>query len=187
MKREVAIDLNVSLNEGTNVENIIVRPIGQEIKERILMGECIFFSEVFDNSKNICFRDEKNNLICITDQYCMSPDCHCNETVISFVEIDEAKQTGKNICTLRYSLENGKYNIENEFINEKEIKSVLKSFKTEEKEIKNELKRRYDEMKKIGKKINDENKIPQVNHLKIGRNDMCLCGSGKKYKKCCRK
>jgi SWIM/SEC-C metal-binding protein len=22
-------------------------------------------------------------------------------------------------------------------------------------------------------------------HLKIGRNDPCLCGSGKKYKKCC--
>lgn len=23
------------------------------------------------------------------------------------------------------------------------------------------------------------------NHLKVGRNGACLCGSGKKYKKCC--
>ena len=24
-----------------------------------------------------------------------------------------------------------------------------------------------------------------VNSIKIGRNELCLCGSGKKYKKCC--
>ena len=24
-----------------------------------------------------------------------------------------------------------------------------------------------------------------VNEVKIGRNDPCICGSGKKYKKCC--
>lgn len=26
-----------------------------------------------------------------------------------------------------------------------------------------------------------------VNHVKIGRNELCTCGSGKKYKKCCGK
>ena len=29
-------------------------------------------------------------------------------------------------------------------------------------------------------------KAPMVNVKKIGRNDPCSCGSGKKYKKCCR-
>lgn len=165
----------------------VLKQIGQEIKTRILMNECVFFNEVFDNVKNICFRDEENNLICITDQYCMNPACQCNETVITFVEIDEVNQKGQDICTLRYNLKNGKYTIENEFVNEEEMKSALKSFKTEEKEIKNELKKRYDEMKKVGKKINDENRITQVNEPKIGRNDICPCGSGKKYKKCCGK
>ena len=28
-------------------------------------------------------------------------------------------------------------------------------------------------------------KSPQINPEKIGRNDSCPCGSGKKYKKCC--
>ena len=27
--------------------------------------------------------------------------------------------------------------------------------------------------------------VPAQPHLKIGRNDPCPCGSGKKYKKCC--
>ena len=29
------------------------------------------------------------------------------------------------------------------------------------------------------------NIVPQINDTKVGRNDMCPCGSGKKYKKCC--
>jgi uncharacterized protein YecA (UPF0149 family) len=29
--------------------------------------------------------------------------------------------------------------------------------------------------------------IPVVNENKVGRNDPCPCGSGKKYKKCCGK
>jgi hypothetical protein len=32
-----------------------------------------------------------------------------------------------------------------------------------------------------------EQAVPQVNPEKIGRNDLCPCGSGKKYKKCCGK
>ena len=27
--------------------------------------------------------------------------------------------------------------------------------------------------------------IPIIRQKKIGRNDKCICGSGKKYKKCC--
>jgi len=26
---------------------------------------------------------------------------------------------------------------------------------------------------------------PTFNHIKLGRNDPCFCGSGKKFKKCC--
>ena len=29
--------------------------------------------------------------------------------------------------------------------------------------------------------------IKQVTNKKVGRNDPCICGSGKKYKKCCGK
>ena len=32
-----------------------------------------------------------------------------------------------------------------------------------------------------------EKNLPIVNESRIGRNDPCVCGSGKKYKKCCGK
>ena len=37
-----------------------------------------------------------------------------------------------------------------------------------------------------GMTIHDrENKLEPISTVKIGRNEPCLCGSGKKYKKCC--
>jgi len=120
----------------------------------------------------------------------MSPMCHCNETFLSFIEIDELQGKAKSLFTLRYSLKKEKCDIEFESLNEEEVKSIVKSFKAKEKQIRGKLKRRYDDMKSIGTKINDEDKIkivPQINDTKVGRNDICPCGSGKKYKKCCGK
>lgn len=168
----------------------ILKPINKKMKERISNGKCIAFNEIFDNVETIMFRDDKNNLIYIDDQYCMNPKCHCNEIFISFIWVDQLQRKGENICTLRYSLKNGKYEVEIEDFAEEDVKDILKTFKTEEKQIRSKLKRRYDDMKSIGKKINDEDKIkivPQINDTKVGRNDMCPCGSGKKYKKCCGK
>lgn len=28
-------------------------------------------------------------------------------------------------------------------------------------------------------------RVTEIRHVKIGRNDFCPCGSGKKFKKCC--
>ena len=39
--------------------------------------------------------------------------------------------------------------------------------------------------KKDLKGMFEEPKEPYVRDVKIGRNDPCPCGSGKKYKKCC--
>ena len=36
-----------------------------------------------------------------------------------------------------------------------------------------------------GKTLLDRRQVPIVNTSKVGRNDPCPCGSGKKYKKCC--
>ncbi len=39
--------------------------------------------------------------------------------------------------------------------------------------------------KYIDAESDEEMQVPVVNEQKIGRNDPCPCGSGKKYKKCC--
>ncbi|QEN06395.1 hypothetical protein EW093_13400 [Thiospirochaeta perfilievii] len=51
------------------------------------------------------------------------------------------------------------------------------------------VKKRHEILRKIYKKYLNENtglNLQQFNqYKKIGRNDPCICGSGKKYKRCC--
>ena len=69
------------------------------------------------------------------------------------------------------------YNIETKNI----IRHVVELFKDMNEE---ELALRYGQ---IEKKQNDFGKKKQTKVIKVGRNDPCPCGSGKKYKKCCGK
>jgi len=190
VESEIRDRLNKNYKIAKDEDQKILKPINQNIKELMLNGNCISYAEIFDNVETFTFRDDNDNLIYIDDQYCMSPMCHCNETFLSFIEIDELQGKAKSLFTLRYSLKKEKCDIEFESLNEEEVKSIVKSFKAKEKQIRGKLKRRYDDMKSIGTKINDEDKIkivPQINDTKVGRNDICPCGSGKKYKKCCGK
>ena len=69
------------------------------------------------------------------------------------------------------------YNIETKNI----IRHVVELFKDMNEE---ELALRYGQIKR---KQNDFGKKKPTKVIKVGRNDPCPCGSGKKYKKCCGK
>ena len=57
--------------------------------------------------------------------------------------------------------------------------------KARQKEL-NELAANYKKNKEQGKLENRGKVVPFKRALpKVGRNDLCPCGSGKKYKKCC--
>ena len=47
------------------------------------------------------------------------------------------------------------------------------------------LKKRYKEAKKIGEKLMELSPLPELKGHKVSRNELCPCGSGKKFKKCC--
>lgn len=181
------INENYKISKGIQEEKV-VKTISKDIKELALGGNCISYNEVFENSKTILIRDEKNNLIYIDDSYCMNPECLCNETFISFVEVNELDNSGEHIFTLLFKLKTGRYEVESKACTDERMKDILKSFKKEEKLIREDLNRRYKDMKVIGKQIYTESNVktaPKVSVLQVGRNDICPCGSGKKYKKCC--
>jgi len=73
-----------------------------------------------------------------------------------------------------------------------ELPDIIKSRKERDKRQKdrekelNEPAKNYREKKEPGALENRENIVPfKRDAPKVGRNDPCLCGSGKKYKKCC--
>ena len=76
------------------------------------------------------------------------------------------------------------------------IEAFLEAYEIESDEEKDIFKHELDvfarSIRRWTLKGNNENEIKKneqrvVNEVKIGRNDPCICGSGKKYKKCCGK
>ena len=72
----------------------------------------------------------------------------------------------------------------------------MSSIRREGKEFEERRQRRWQELNKgtakgskteIESESNDKAtvKVPSVRSNKVGRNEPCSCGSGKKYKKCC--
>ena len=43
----------------------------------------------------------------------------------------------------------------------------------------------FEEVRQVLSGLNSDNLNQEPRELKIGRNDPCPCGSGRKYKKCC--
>jgi preprotein translocase subunit SecA len=62
------------------------------------------------------------------------------------------------------------------------VLSVVPRQKVERVQVANPLTEGFEGAKKAPKKIV---LTPRTNAAKVGRNDPCPCGSGKKYKKCC--
>lgn len=126
----------------------------------------------------------------VDDQYCTNPECKCNEVVLTFFEVVPSMKTQEPNFAIRMPFNTGNYKVKfNSNTNKAEMDAIIKCFK---KHIDNDfelLKARYMKMREFGKKRIERKRIKQMEQkaisTKIGRNDPCLCGSGKKYKKCC--
>lgn len=128
------------------------------------------------------------------DLYCINPGCTCKEIKVSFAEFGEGnnpKELGAvGIDLKKFSIEG----IEAFGAPAEKLTQIWQQFQ-EEAGVKKIIKTRQKEMRFIGKEIVElsrKNKskglksVPKVGG-KVGRNDPCPCGSGKKYKKCCLK
>ena len=86
--------------------------------------------------------------------------------------------------------QNESYEIFNEMtssIEETVVKTMLHLVPREKVERVNLIKTMIENMQAAQKAGGDGKSAPKVNksNEKVGRNDLCPCGSGKKYKKCC--
>lgn len=159
---------------------------------------CLPYCDIFDTKNINKFVFEcRGNKYFVVDVYCINPSCECNDVVLIFHRFDFEKDSycfrldiRLDFITKKYYLENGIENVE-----ELEVKDIYDCFKKNLNDPSYKiLKERYARMKKLDNIM--EQNSPDQNYsqkiitknleiTKIGRNDPCPCGSGKKYKKCC--
>jgi hypothetical protein len=107
----------------------------------------------------------------LADAYCKNPNCDCKSVYLIQAEKDNLKN-GKSFF----------YNYEGRFMEESDfdIPKLWIDEIREDEELNTLFKQRH---KQVREDFNE--RLLLGFGKKIGRNDACPCGSGKKYKKCC--
>jgi len=161
--------------------------VSEDHAQKIIAGQLIGHQEIYgpkDAEKFVFDYNGKRYLI--VDQYCMNPKCRCNEVVLVFIALDRKKDVQEPSFVIRLNVNNHKYTVDESNCQSGEMADVIGHVLENKPEILKLLKSRYHEMKTAGREILNKygQKEPAV---KVGRNDPCPCGSGKKYKRCCGK
>lgn len=163
-----------------------------------------FFPEIaMEETKIIKVLDTESELpagdYILRELYCSDKNCDCQRVMLNVV----SHETKEDIATITLGFKNASfyrkwagYDLSKKEITEL-IGPALNSFSSQskysnealkfvsdtvlkDKDYIERLKRHY----KMVKEVVDKKEEP-IQNDKIGRNEMCPCGSGKKYKKCC--
>ena len=181
----------------------------EKIKELVLIGEELGYDYVIEedglchidvensnkivklqkkNKKNICKFDKKTLIKAGVPDFMEEHKCGKNLQRV----LGEMFIIDKEI--LKDEMDSFTISIKNEMPMEKSINLFLDAYEIDNEEEKNifayELEHLAKSIKRWSLNGYSENEITKleqrvVNEVKIGRNDPCLCGSKKKYKKCC--
>jgi len=142
------------------------------------------FTEEFDDKQYVIF-----------DNYCKNPHCECGDMFLDIVEVGEKNEEGirvtKSIGLYHYNYKNKKVNI-TDVTDISTVKAIVAKLFERFNGIDKIFERRNQVLRKIYKKSRMQFNFKQQKSLpvlgkKVGRNEPCPCGSGKKYKKCCLK
>ena len=123
----------------------------------------------------------------IYDQYCLKPGCSCTETILNIFSVNENGEKENELCALSVSYKNRKwetFEITSLCVDFKNIKTAVEQ---QHPDIYGKLKKRHLRLKAVYAYNKKRHYTPkqELQLPKVGRNDPCPCGSGKKFKKCC--
>ncbi|MFP4365434.1 MAG: SEC-C metal-binding domain-containing protein [Spirochaetia bacterium] len=150
------------------------------IQEKLMVS----FMDVYPEAVPILLKKEGYDII-IQDQYCLNLSCPCTDSALTVVRVQDGKILHQYDGAL-YNYKDGtiKPAVKGKMRDKDEISSILEDF-NERLGLSEIIQKRHNGMRNAYKLWKAKNAEQITTPRKIGRNEPCPCGSGKKYKKCC--
>jgi hypothetical protein len=160
-------------------------------------GQMVGFEEVFPWGLSLELTC-RGRLYLVEEQYCVQPWCDCTQTVLSFLSYRDASRkrtTGPLESPIaRYDYQTG--TVREELPSppgQASTGELMDALKNAHPTLNRQLELRHHILQslyaraakgKLASRSGSDNS-PRIAPPKVGRNDPCPCGSGKKYKRCC--
>jgi len=123
----------------------------------------------------------------IFDQYCLLPKCSCTDTNLDIISIDKLGKKGKELCFVALNYRKKRWKLVDDSSFSISLETVRTAIEEQLPDLYKQMHKRHIKLKAIYAYCKKKNYAPkqELQLPKVGRNDPCPCGSGKKYKKCC--
>jgi hypothetical protein len=123
----------------------------------------------------------------IFDQYCLLPKCSCTDTNLDIVSVKETNREAEELCSLTLKYAKKSWGIVEGPSFSIALGTIRFAIEEQNTDFYKQLLIRHKKLKAIYLNCRKKNYSPEkpMETLKIGRNNPCPCGSGRKYKKCC--
>jgi len=124
------------------------------------------------------------------DQYCLLPKCPCSHTVLSIMTLDPARKKQTELGTFEVDYRKRQWKTMDGMASDLTPEGAQKIVEKQVPDFYGLLPKRHRKLKAIyahckRRHFAAQAPPPGSAKVRVGRNDSCPCGSGKKYKKCC--
>jgi hypothetical protein len=132
-----------------------------------------------------------NDRQCILlDQFCLLPKCPCTDAYLIIMTVDSEGKPKKELGSVTVNYNSREWQKLDKWSFPLSIANVKTAIEEQIPDIYKELFKRHSRLKAIYAHCKKRHLAAEKEQLplqppKVGRNEPCPCGSGKKYKKCC--
>jgi hypothetical protein len=164
-------------------------------------GMMLAYEQVFPFAERLTFSVDEQ-LWVVDDQYCVQPNCDCIEAILCLFPrpwINDPNEYAKHIplrepvteaAAIRYNTQNSFWEAEDDPpISRSTARKLMTALEKERPDLPGVVAERRRQLRYLYLRSTDGHTAPHSRPVtaapKIGRNQPCTCGSGKKYKHCC--
>jgi hypothetical protein len=162
-------------------------PMSEDIEAH---GELVSYNAVLPHAEKF-FIEYPDEAVLLDEQYCLARGCECDRVAVAFIclegESRNRKQKKGDSPMVWVSYRTGKVtDIEAGDATTREAVALLDGFKAKFPHLLDTFSKRHKQLSLLYDHYWQRRQASlRAKSTKVGRNELCPCGSGKKYKKCC--
>lgn len=170
------------MTEQAPLDSIMAEFDFREIEEDGLMA---VYRDILPYSESL-FVHLKGEKCVALDQYCLRSKCPCTDAILTFVSVDEeSDHSDKELFTVSVNYAKKRWSAVEAQEVAVDLEAAQSAMEEQIPDIYERLRKRHIKLKGIYAHCRKRHFKQPLQVPKVGRNDPCPCGSGKKFKKCC--
>jgi SEC-C motif len=163
------------------------KPLARRPPKDHRLGRLVGWDEVCGDTRRDILWHEGKFIVC-DDSYCPAPDCTCDEALV-FFDRENTHEVGS--VWVQFKTDDLKF-VPSEGSSMQDLRAVWRAYVERWPNYRDHLRERYlalrdalhDALDVVPTELRPS-ESPRRSPPKIGRNEACPCGSGRKYKRCC--